>query len=63
MTTDISDTNSRALKNYISKNKKGTHGPFFIGDAQSDQASLPWQALYFLPLPHGQGSLRPTFRP
>lgn len=24
------------------------------------QASLPWQALYFLPLPHGQGSLRPT---
>lgn len=23
--------------------------------------SLPWQALYFLPLPHGQGSLRPIF--
>ena len=25
------------------------------------QASFPWQALYFLPLPQGQGSLRPTF--
>ena len=24
------------------------------------QTSLPWQALYFLPLPQGQGSLRPT---
>ncbi len=24
------------------------------------QASLPWQCLYFLPLPQGQGSLRPT---
>ena len=23
-------------------------------------ASLPWQCLYFFPLPHGQGSLRPT---
>lgn len=23
------------------------------------QASLPWQFLYFLPLPQGQGSLRP----
>ena len=22
---------------------------------------LPWQSLYFLPLPHGHGSLRPTF--
>ena len=21
---------------------------------------FPWQFLYFLPLPHGQGSLRPT---
>ncbi len=26
----------------------------------SAQASLPWQCLYFLPLPQGQGSLRPT---
>src|SRR5690606_4125974 len=24
------------------------------------QVNLPWQCLYFLPLPHGQGSLRPT---
>ncbi|CAM3748897.1 hypothetical protein Xentx_01064 [Xenorhabdus thuongxuanensis] len=22
----------------------------------------PWQCLYFLPEPHGQGSLRPTLR-
>ena len=28
---------------------------------RSAYASLPWQCLYFLPLPHGQGSLRPTF--
>lgn len=26
----------------------------------SPQASLPWHCLYFLPLPQGQGSLRPT---
>ena len=24
-------------------------------------ASFPWQFLYFLPLPQGQGSFRPTF--
>src|SRR5215510_12711739 len=24
------------------------------------QPNLPWQCLYFLPEPHGQGSLRPT---
>src|SRR5579885_455392 len=26
----------------------------------SGQAIWPWQCLYFLPEPHGQGSLRPT---
>src|SRR5258707_13434566 len=26
-------------------------------------ASVPWHFLYFLPEPHGQGSLRPTFSP
>ena len=26
-------------------------------------ASFPWQFLYFLPLPQGQGSLRPTLGP
>src|SRR6266545_7790464 len=25
--------------------------------------ATPWQRLYFLPEPQGQGSLRPTFRP
>src|SRR5262245_29648795 len=25
------------------------------------QAATPWHFLYFLPLPHGRGSLRPTF--
>ena len=29
--------------------------------AQNRQSNLPWQCLYFLPLPQGQGSLRPTF--
>src|ERR1700753_3772980 len=27
------------------------------------QASAPWHFLYFLPEPHGQGSLRPTLSP
>jgi len=27
------------------------------------QAVAPWHFLYFLPEPHGQGSLRPTFSP
>src|SRR5205814_1139727 len=27
------------------------------------QAARPWQRLYFLPEPHGQGSLRPILRP
>ena len=34
------------------------------GSQNSDnQASLPWQFLYFLPLPQGQGSLRPVLGP
>ena len=28
-----------------------------------DQTSWPWHCLYFLPEPHGHGSLRPTFWP
>ena len=31
--------------------------------AAQRQVSLPWQCLYFLPEPHGHGSLRPTFCP
>src|SRR3989442_6005996 len=30
-------------------------------DIAPAQALRPWQFLYFLPLPHGHGSLRPTF--
>jgi hypothetical protein len=30
-------------------------------DAASYPPALPWQCLYFLPLPQGHGSLRPTF--
>jgi hypothetical protein len=29
--------------------------------AAADHDSFPWHCLYFLPLPHGHGSLRPTF--
>src|SRR3972149_6170626 len=29
--------------------------------ARRRQAAAPWHFLYFLPLPQGQGSLRPTF--
>src|SRR5690242_21941479 len=35
-----------------------------IGNQQSEirnYAAAPWHFLYFLPLPHGHGSLRPTF--
>src|SRR5262249_46505406 len=28
-----------------------------------NHALMPWHFLYFLPEPHGQGSLRPTFAP
>ena len=35
-------------------------GPAVTVKPAHDQASRPWQCLYFLPLPQGQGSLRPT---
>src|SRR5215218_2239069 len=31
--------------------------------ARGTQAAAPWHFLYFLPLPHGHGSFRPTFGP
>src|SRR5437762_8972882 len=37
--------------------------PGGLGGASADQetaVAAPWQRLYFLPLPQGQGSLRPT---
>src|SRR5689334_6649824 len=36
-----------------------------IGSVRRDghHAAAPWHFLYFLPLPHGHGSLRPTFGP
>src|SRR5262249_7351762 len=40
-----------------------------LGNNQAEQSiackanQRPQQCLYFLPLPHGQGSLRPTFGP
>src|ERR1700694_5553378 len=30
------------------------------GEVEKAHAYLPWQCLYFLPLPQGQSSLRPT---
>ena len=33
------------------------------GGAQLAAAVAPWHFLYFFPLPHGQGSLRPTLAP
>src|SRR4051794_15656162 len=32
-----------------------------LRDVDRDHAAAPWHFLYFLPEPHGQGSLRPTF--
>ena len=34
-----------------------------LGRAVIEHQVAPWHFLYFLPLPHGQGSLRPTFLP
>src|SRR5580704_7033404 len=31
------------------------------GREQNSEDQAPWHFLYFLPLPHGQGSLRPAF--
>src|SRR5579862_97199 len=36
------------------------HGQVACGGGYSTLDSAPWQCLYFLPEPHGQGSLRPT---
>ena len=33
------------------------------GGGSAPYFSAPWHFLYFLPLPQGQGSLRPTFLP
>src|SRR5690606_4425275 len=45
----------------------GGEGSWAAGPASAQeevpQASRPWQCLYFLPLPQGQGSLRPIFAP
>ena len=32
-----------------------------LGSPSGDQAGRPWQSLYFLPEPQGQGALRETF--
>jgi hypothetical protein len=32
-----------------------------LGSQAANYAATPWHFLYFLPLPHGHGSLRPTF--
>src|SRR5262245_908193 len=37
--------------------------PLFLRRPPYPAACRMWQFLYFLPLPHGQGSLRPTFSP
>ncbi|KAG1422946.1 hypothetical protein G6F57_023519 [Rhizopus arrhizus] len=39
----------------------GTADGMQHGVLSLDQTSLPWHCLYFLPLPHGHGSLRTTF--
>jgi hypothetical protein len=33
----------------------------YKAQARTGQPEIPWHFLYFLPDPHGQGSLRPTF--
>ena len=42
---------------------KKKHPAGCLSSSATSHASLPWQALNFLPLPHGHGSLRPTFTP
>src|SRR5579871_770806 len=38
------------------------HGSVVLSNS-NHHALAPWHFLYFLPLPQGQGSLRPTFSP
>src|SRR5262249_32188008 len=40
-----------------------THTPHYTKHYRLPPSSFMWQFLYFLPLPQGQGSLRPTFWP
>src|ERR1700694_2221658 len=37
-----------------------TMNSFMAGSRRRSHVNRPWQCLYFLPEPHGQGSLRPT---
>ena len=69
-----SGTDSGIRSHYGSCNRRAAHGPVRPGAMAASaetaetaviagQASLPWHCLYFLPLPQGQGSLRPTRTP
>ena len=44
-------------------NDAGVRADLRADDSSDGQPSRPWQCLYFLPDPHGHGSLRPTFSP
>ena len=49
------------VENAIRPTAVGKKNWLFIGDAQAGYAVRPQQDLNFRPLPHGHGSLRPTF--
>ncbi len=54
----------KSTLNADSAKKNGRPKPAVFHQAlRSAYASLPWHCLNFFPLPHGHGSLRPTFMP
>src|SRR5476649_557952 len=61
--TRTDHTSYALLQNAAIKKRKSFHSSAFLLGTDFSYASLPWQALNFLPLPQGQGSLRPTLTP
>ena len=51
---------SLATSNAICASSSGDRSQGCASNPARRQASTPWHFLYFLPLPHGHGSLRPT---
>ena len=55
--------NRRAAHGHVRRGAMAASAETAVIAAIAGQASLPWHCLYFLPLPQGQGSLRPTRTP
>src|SRR5262249_4243423 len=65
--TSSTSSNVSAVVRPVSIERRAGDSVFSIDSKRADRgrpivhAAAPWHFLYFFPLPHGQGSLRPTF--